>query len=98
VGVACARCGGWLAASRTCHEAGVALIFFLHGVLLSFGAMRAGALNWRLHALVQSCTFLFFPVLGIALYARSPQRVAGAENWGWFFSVPCRPPSRRQWR
>jgi sodium/bile acid cotransporter 7 len=50
-------------------KAGVALIFFLHGVLLSFGAMRAGALNWRLHAVVQGCTFLFFPLLGIALYA-----------------------------
>jgi sodium/bile acid cotransporter 7 len=50
-------------------KCGVALIFFLHGVLLSFGAMRAGALNWRLHVLVQCCTFLFFPLLGIVLYA-----------------------------
>ncbi len=44
-------------------KAGVALIFFLHGVALSFGALKAGALNWRLHLLVQLCTFLLFPLL-----------------------------------
>ncbi len=60
--------GGWLHPAIL-TKAGVALIFFLHGVLLSFGAMRSGALNWRLHAVVQGCTFLFFPLLGIALYA-----------------------------
>lgn len=60
--------GGWMHPELV-TKAGVALIFFLHGVLLSFGAMRAGALNWRLHAVVQCCTFLFFPLLGIALYS-----------------------------
>ena len=60
--------GGWLHPELV-TKAGVALIFFLHGVLLSFGAMRAGALNWRLHALVQSSTFLLFPLLGLVLNA-----------------------------
>ena len=60
--------GGWLHPELV-TKVGVALIFFLHGVLLSFGAMREGALNWRLHVLVQSCTFLLFPLLGLALNA-----------------------------
>ena len=34
------------------NKLGVALIFFLHGLLLSFAALRAGTLLWRLHLLV----------------------------------------------
>lgn len=45
-------------------KAGVALIFFLHGLSLSFSALKAGTLKWRLHMVVQGCTFLFFPLLG----------------------------------
>lgn len=60
--------GGWLHPELV-TKVGVALIFFLHGVLLSLGAMREGALNWRLHLVVQSCTFLLFPLLGLALNA-----------------------------
>ena len=48
-------------------KAGVALIFFLHGVALSFAAMRAGALRWRLHLVVQVCTFGLFPLMGFLL-------------------------------
>lgn len=48
-------------------KAGVALIFFLHGLALSFAALKAGALRWPLHLVVQGCTFLLFPLLGIAL-------------------------------
>lgn len=50
------------------NKLGVALIFFLHGIGLSFQALKAGTLHWRLHALVQSCTFLLFPLLGLAIY------------------------------
>lgn len=46
---------------------GVALIFFLHGVSLSVAALREGTLRWRLHLVVQGCTFLLFPLLGLAL-------------------------------
>ena len=49
-------------------KAGVALIFFLNGAGLSFAAMRAGALRWRLHGVVQACTFLVFPVIGFAAF------------------------------
>jgi solute carrier family 10 (sodium/bile acid cotransporter), member 7 len=54
--------GGWMRPELV-TKIGVALIFFLHGLLLSFAALRAGALNWRLHVLVQSCTFLLFPLM-----------------------------------
>ncbi|HSH93332.1 MAG TPA: bile acid:sodium symporter family protein, partial [Roseimicrobium sp.] len=47
------------------NKAGVALIFFLHGVALSFHALKAGTLQWRLHLVVQLCTFLVFPLLGM---------------------------------
>ena len=66
-------------------KAGVALIFFLHGVALSFGAMRAGALRWPLHLLVQSSTFLLFPLLGLALNAALGDRVSPELKLGLFF-------------
>jgi solute carrier family 10 (sodium/bile acid cotransporter), member 7 len=58
--------GGWLH-PEWLTKAGVALIFFLHGVSLSFVAMKRGALNWRLHLLVQGSVFLLFPLLGLVL-------------------------------
>ena len=45
-------------------KAGVALIFFLHGVALSFDKLKAGTLRWPLHLIVQGGTFVFFPLLG----------------------------------
>ncbi len=60
--------GGWMQ-PELLTKAGVALIFFLHGLVLSFAALRAGALNWRLHVLVQACTFVLFPVIGLGLNA-----------------------------
>lgn len=55
--------GGWMH-PELLTKLGVALIFFLHGVLLSLPAMKAGALNWRLHIVVQGSTFLLFPLMG----------------------------------
>lgn len=55
--------GGWMH-PELLTNLGVALIFFLHGLLLSFPAMKAGALNWRLHLVVQGTTFLVFPLAG----------------------------------
>ncbi len=76
--------GGWLY-PEILTKAGVALIFFLHGLTLSFGALRAGALNWRLHALVQSCTFLVFPVIGLGLNAAFGNHLAFDLALGLFF-------------
>ncbi len=46
---------------------GIALLFFLHGAKLSRQAIIAGATHWRLHLLIFSCTFILFPLLGLAL-------------------------------
>ncbi|MNO62228.1 Sodium Bile acid symporter family protein [compost metagenome] len=45
----------------------IGLLFFLHGAKLSRQAILAGAGHWRLHFLVFLCTFVLFPVLGLAL-------------------------------
>lgn len=76
--------GGWLH-PEIVTKAGVALIFFLHGVALSFSAMRAGVLNWRLHVFVQTCTYLVFPVVGFALNAALGSSVAPELKLGLFF-------------
>jgi len=76
--------GGWMH-PELLTKAGVALIFFLHGLLLSFAALRAGVLNWRLHVLVLSCTFLLFPVLGLGLVAAFRGRLAPELVLGLFY-------------
>jgi solute carrier family 10 (sodium/bile acid cotransporter), member 7 len=76
--------GGWMHPELV-TKAGVALIFFLHGLLLSFAAFQAGALNWRLHLLVQSCTFLVFPLIGLALNAALSGRISFELALGLFF-------------
>jgi sodium/bile acid cotransporter 7 len=76
--------GGWMHPELV-TKAGVALIFFLHGMMLSFASLRAGALNWRLHLLVQSCTFLLFPLLGLALNAALSGRISFELALGLFF-------------
>jgi sodium/bile acid cotransporter 7 len=45
----------------------IGLLFFLHGARLSRDAIRAGLTHWRLHLLVFACTFVLFPLLGLAL-------------------------------
>ena len=76
--------GGWMH-PELLTKAGVALIFFLHGLTLSFAALRAGALNWRLHALVQGCTFLLFPLIGLGLHVLLGGRIAPDLALGVFF-------------
>lgn len=58
--------GGFLRA-EILTKAGVALIFFLYGLSLAFAALRAGALHWRLHLVVQGMTFVVIPLLGLTL-------------------------------
>lgn len=45
----------------------IALLFFMHGAKLSRQAILAGAMHWRLHAVVFTWTFVVFPILGWAL-------------------------------
>lgn len=55
---------GGLLRSEFTSKAGIVTIFLLQGALLKLGALRAGAGNWRLHALIQGFTFLVFPAIG----------------------------------
>jgi len=48
---------------ETVTQFGIALIFFLHGLALSPAAIKSGVSNWRLHLVVQSATFLLYPLL-----------------------------------
>jgi sodium/bile acid cotransporter 7 len=64
---------------------GVSLIFFLHGLMLSFAALAAGTRMWRVHLLVQMSTFLLFPLLGLALLAAAGSRLGPELRTGLFF-------------
>lgn len=44
----------------------VALLFFLYGARLSTGEAMEGLKHWRLHLTVMICTFVAFPLLGLA--------------------------------
>ncbi|MFI6079791.1 bile acid:sodium symporter family protein [Streptomyces sp. NPDC051217] len=44
----------------------IALLFFLYGARLSTREAVDGLKSWRLHLTVLACTFLIFPVLGLA--------------------------------
>jgi len=50
------------------NNAGVALILFLQGLAMAVEQMKTGAGNWRLHLIVQSFTFLLFPVVCLAFH------------------------------
>jgi len=76
--------GGWLH-PELLNKVGVALIFFLSGVSLSFAAMKAGALRWPVHVIVQATTFLIFPLLGIALLWLTGRWMSPELNVGFFF-------------
>lgn len=76
--------GGWLH-PEILTKAGIALIFFLHGVALSFGALKAGTLRWPLHLVVQLSTFLLFPLIGLGLFFGLSGHVSPGLRLGVFY-------------
>ena len=76
--------GGWTH-PELLTKAGIALIFFLHGLALSFAALKAGTLRWPLHLVVQLCTFVLFPLIGVGLMAALDGRVSQELQWGVFY-------------
>ncbi len=44
----------------------IAALFFLHGARLPRESIIAGMLHWRLHLVILACTFVLFPLLGLA--------------------------------
>jgi sodium/bile acid cotransporter 7 len=67
------------------NKVGVSLIFFLHGLTLSFAALLAGTRKWRVHVLVQCSTFVLFPALGLLLLVATAGRVDAELRTGLFF-------------
>lgn len=62
-------------------DAGIVLLFFLHGAKLSREAIVDGMLNWRLHLASLAVTFALFPILGLLLIripGLDPGLVAGS--------------------
>lgn len=55
------RTGGWFHVDAV-TDLGVLALFFLHGMGLSTESLRDGASKWKLHLLVQVCTFVAFPL------------------------------------
>ncbi len=76
--------GGWLQ-PELLNKLGVALIFFLHGAGLPFAALKAGTLRWPLHLVVQACTYLVFPLLGLGLLAVAGKWVPEDLRLGFFY-------------
>lgn len=52
----------------TIGSIGVSLIFFFYGLSLSTQAIKDGLKNWRLHLVVQSSTFIIFPLVVLLFY------------------------------
>ena len=48
---------------------GVSVIFFFYGLRLSPEKLRVGLSSWRLHLVVQLCTFILFPLLVLPFHA-----------------------------
>ena len=45
----------------------IGILFFMYGAKLSPQAALTGLTHWRLHGVVLACTFVLFPLLGMAL-------------------------------
>ncbi|WP_044563324.1 bile acid:sodium symporter family protein [Azospirillum sp. B4] len=59
--------GAMITASNGATDVAVFLLFFLYGARLSREAVIGGLTQWRLHLLVTLCTFVLFPLVGLAL-------------------------------
>lgn len=58
--------GGAARVASGASTGAVALLFFLYGARLSTREALDGLRHWRLHVTVLACTFVLFPVLGLA--------------------------------
>ncbi|MEV6751614.1 bile acid:sodium symporter family protein [Streptomyces sp. NPDC051214] len=63
----------------------VALLFFLYGARLSTREALDGLKHWRLHTTVLACTFLVFPLLGLAAKGLVPYVLTPALYSGFLF-------------
>ncbi|MEQ9547581.1 MAG: bile acid:sodium symporter family protein [Marinobacter sp.] len=63
--------GGTADLLATVGTLAVALLFFFHGAALSREQIVAGATHWRLHILITSLTFVFFPLAVLPINSMS---------------------------
>lgn len=61
--------GIWADIAGGVADAGIALLFFLHGAKLSREAILDGAKAWKLHLTVAAVTFVLFPIIGLGVRA-----------------------------
>lgn len=66
-------------------EVGIALVFFFHGVNLAPQALKSGAQAWRLHVVVQICTFGVFPLIGALIYTAFAGVIDPEVRLGFFY-------------
>ncbi|MFG2988800.1 bile acid:sodium symporter family protein [Streptomyces sp. NPDC048257] len=74
--------------------AAVALLFFLYGARLSTREALDGLRHWRLHLTVLACTFVLFPLLGLAARGLVPDLLTAPLYSGLLFL--CLVPSTVQ--
>lgn len=76
--------GGWMQ-PHLLTKGGVALVFFLHGLSLSLESIRQGAMQWKLHAVIQGMTFALFPLIGLGLLSAPLPGLGPELKIGFFF-------------
>lgn len=75
-------------------DVAIAVLFFLHGARLSREAIVAGVTHWRLHLTILACTFVLFPLVGLALYPLATHLLTAGLALGLLFL--CALPSTVQ--
>lgn len=78
------RSGGWLHVDRV-TDLGVFALFFLHGMGLSTDSLKHGASRWRLHLLVQICTYVLFPLWWVLFAQLAGPWLAPGLLMGFFY-------------
>ncbi|MEU9855637.1 bile acid:sodium symporter family protein [Streptomyces sp. NPDC047974] len=86
--------GAGATVAESAATAVVAVLFFLYGARLSTRETLDGLRHWRLHLTVLGCTFLVFPLLGLAARALVPTVLTPGLYTGFLFL--CLVPSTIQ--
>ena len=67
------------------NKLGIALVFYLNGLSLSMASLRQGVSRWRVHVLIQTSTFLVFPLLGLGLMQVGQRWMSPEVLLGFFY-------------
>ncbi|MGW6688159.1 bile acid:sodium symporter family protein [Streptomyces sp. NPDC054961] len=86
--------GAAATAADAASTGAVALLFFLYGARLSTREALDGMRHWRLHVTVLACTFVIFPLLGLAARTLVPTLLTPPLSDGLLFL--CLVPSTVQ--